>query len=633
MQALQANDWHQSYASLVWPGQSAVMKTRYRDLFEFPADWITRQNLASTPRPWLGVSIKGYASLAPDEKLIFLTQGLLEGKIWFTDPASGKTIDALILKSPSEFKDIGTSTPPNPAIFSIDGRLVYKNDQDYQLAPFIVKQDQSTIPAFAQPRLWVNQPPPGFSTSMSRIAAWVITLENILVGGLIIACLIFGVLNKIRQGKIRTLDIYAGTSGILLLLLASNFWGQVNLLIPRIRLAEGLQSLAIFVINTNLVMVLCSSVKSKLAFRPARAFLLSCGLIVLVYFILNFQDNLKQFTVFSTLDDPFEYQYFARNIFIHRDFLMLGTAPRAYKFLFPYLVGWLHFLFGQSSSAQFFLNAWCAVLSAMVTIKIIQKQGVDAITAMTSASLIVILLFGTYFYLYFQFGLIEPIAVICLLIFFYFSQRKSTAGLLLSGALTLLLRLDYAGALFAGLVFNHSALYGNLREVWRQLLTWLKSAWFRLVKFAIILLLPVFAVIAVYNILTPDYTLNASDTSQTSIVSIFTGLLKVTIGGSPTDIRTMFLDMPIFTAITTLILAGGTLLGLTTLFLRIKVFQSLDMRWGLVVLGYLLVYFVVQPTNYPPRFSTPMLPIAIIILATLADQLFKARLQTIGEEL
>lgn len=71
-------------------------------------------------------------------------------------------------------------------------------------------------------------------------------------------------------------------------------------------------------------------------------------------------NNLRSIASLPADQDGLEYQTFARNIFVHGDAFLAQTPPRAYKVLFPYLVGLLHIGFGQSAAAQFFINAWCA---------------------------------------------------------------------------------------------------------------------------------------------------------------------------------------------------------------------------------------------------------------------------------
>jgi hypothetical protein len=61
----------------------------------------------------------------------------------------------------------------------------------------------------------------------------------------------------------------------------------------------------------------------------------------------------------------------------------------------------------------------------------------------------------------------------------------------------------------------------------------------------------------------------------------------------------------------TLILVCGTSLALFTSVFRFGIFRKIDLRWAIVLLSYFLAFFVVSPTGYSPRFSTPLLPLAI----------------------
>jgi len=60
----------------------------------------------------------------------------------------------------------------------------------------------------------------------------------------------------------------------------------------------------------------------------------------------------------------------------------------------------------------------------MLLIKIAKKAGLRDSIAQATGGLLLALLMGNYFFFYFQFGLIEPPAVLGLLAFFYFAREN-----------------------------------------------------------------------------------------------------------------------------------------------------------------------------------------------------------------
>ena len=614
-----SGNWYATYSTVFEPAYSDIMKAPYQSLFEFPATWLTRQELLSTPKPLLQIHISGYARLEPGEKLVFSTQGLVDGKIQFLDVNSGTGANAQILNNGAAAQGNG----PDLQDFSINGDLSFKNDRNYQLNALIVKPDQTSVSAFDSPKVWVDASVFQLQPILISIAGWLAALENLVLAALVGICLLLGLREIVLRSKLLPVDVFLGVSGTAFLGYLSRNMAILPLPHPVNGLLGVLQLSAMLLIGLNCAVSLLARHRSGSSPDSTRGFLLSCGLVVLGMFLLVYADSLRQFTVFSRLDDPFEYQSLARGIFINQDFLNLQTPPHAYKFLFPYLAGGLHLLFGESSSAQYYLNAWCSMLTAMLLIKMLPKPGREA-----AAGLLLLLLFGNYFFLYFGFGLIEPVAVLCLAAFYYMAQKQNSAGLLLTGILTLLLRMDYVGAVLTGLVLGMPPVYGSFREAWGQVLGWAQKHWARLGIQATILLAPCALVIATYSLLIAHYRLGDADTANNSLATILDGLMRVVFGGTAQELRGLFQDFPLFTSLTTLVLVGGSLLGLGALLLRFKLLRNVDLRWGLIIAGLLAVYLIVHPTGYPPRFSTPLLPIVLLLLASFAIQLLKAKQTT-----
>ncbi len=284
--------------------------------------------------------------------------------------------------------------------------------------------------------------------------------------------------------------------------------------------------------------------------------------------------------------------------------------------LFPYLVGLLHLLFGQSPSALLLANTWFAAGMGMLLIGILQKRDLPGWAASAAAMLQTVVLCLPSFLIFFhRFGLIEPIATFGILLGLYWLQRGRMLPALLTGMVVALLRLDYLGALYASLIVLSDPLTGSFRAAWSAALAFAARRWKLLLGWmAGLLALPV-GTILFYTLTTPNYELRAGDTQQTGLSSALEGLMRILIGGSIGEVSRRFQQMPLDAALVSGALLLGGLVGLGSLVYRWGQWRRTDLRWGILILGLLAVYVVVKPTGYSPRFSTPLLPLGMTAAA------------------
>jgi hypothetical protein len=69
----------------------------------------------------------------------------------------------------------------------------------------------------------------------------------------------------------------------------------------------------------------------------------------------------------------------------------------------------------------------------------------------------------------------------------------------------------------------------------------------------------------------------------------------------------------------------GVVVALLPLVVRTQRMRALDLRWGILVAALFLTYALVRPTGYAPRFSTPLLPLAILALFDSLPRLARTR--------
>jgi hypothetical protein len=264
-------------------------------------------------------------------------------------------------------------------------------------------------------------------------------------------------------------------------------------------------------------------------------------------------------------------------------------------------------------------------LGGIILIKLLTKSGVRPFFAYGAVWLFSIALFGEFSYVYFQMGMIEPLATLFLLLVFWVAQNKQPGWLVIAAVITTSLRLDYAGPTLAAILLFSAPLLGPVKTVWKDAFNWLARHWMQTIFYAFIILIPTLSVIAFYQIVIPDYWLNAKDTHHGSIYSILDGWVRITMGGSRQELYSFFTVYPLITILTTSILSLGTLVGVLTMLIRPGPIQKLDLRWSIILVGFFTIYIFVRPTVYPPRYSTPLLPLALIFLVTLLEHVIVSR--------
>ena len=230
-----------------------------------------------------------------------------------------------------------------------------------------------------------------------------------------------------------------------------------------------------------------------------------------------------------------------------------------------------------------------------------------------SLTALLILCLPSFYLFYFRFGLMEPAAVLLLMATLWLARRKQLAGMTLTGMLAVLMRLDYIGLVFAAALLTCPPLTGSLTDCLSSLRAWLAACWKKLAGYGLALILPPGLILLAYAWLIPGYMLNASDTRPSSFASILEGLVRIILGGSLDELRVRLAANPLDMILISLPLLVGTVFGLLTL-LRLRPFHEIDARWGVLMVAFLLVYCVVLPTGYSPRFSTPLLPLALMVV-------------------
>lgn len=610
--AQQAGSWEKSYASPFSSQYTQLMTRPYYRLREFPIEWINDRFGYDTKNFRLILEFKGYARLDANEQLVFLIDGEKQAQANLKDLETGEVHPAVILSNPSDLADRAPSATLRPGTYQIQGAALFDHFGKARLEPVIVGPDGAWHSALQAGSLFPSRD--GTQVSSSQLMAF----RSLLLPGstgflvLLLACTMVGMYNVWKRGILTTPDLYVAASALPLFLAAR--------LVPKAQFN-------LFLIPVLLVTAAFLSISGRAQKnRPSNlAFLAGTGIVFLILFMSIDLENLRSVTSLPQWQDGIEYQTFARRIYLDGDALLKDTPPRAYKVLFPYLAGALHMAFGQSMVAQSFLSAWCAVLSALLMLRLGEHLRIPSLGSYALAIYYLLVLCTPLLYIiYFRFGLIEPFATLFLLLAIYLASRRRFLLMCLAGLITVLLRLDYLGMASAACVFSAAPLPGSITQAWKGLLVWLKEDWRKVLQYGLVLCVPPALIIAAYFLFVPGYFLNASDTRQTSLAGVLESMMRVVLGGSPAELSSNLSAHPAGTLLITAPLAVGFLLSLASLMVRRGLFAHLDMRLALLIPCLLPAYLVVRPAAYFPRFSLPLLPPELLLIGLVLVRLSRA---------
>lgn len=591
---LASNTWARTYA--LNPAYSEVARLPYRSFLEFPVESINTHGFDKNSF-WMTMKFNGVISLNEDERLVIILQGAEQRQVELVEITSGERFEAATAKSVDDL-DAGTfSDLPYIGNAELTGSLLFANYGNGRFEPVILSPDGSARSAYSQ--IWL-------STSTLDLPTSVFQLIQNLILVLFLGCLVWslwdGLSASYRFGVIDALDIHLALMG----------WGLYYIVDVANKPTIHLLILP-FVLVLFLVKLLDLILRSRT--YSAKGLLFSIGLPILLMFLTLDLPNLQSVVLLPQYQDVSDYQILARNIYIAGDTFLFQSPPWAYKVLYPYVIGLLHVLFGQSLSAQFFLNIWSALLSVLLTIELAAFFGLSKRLsfAVASAFFLIILLPSSFIY-FFRFGLIEPLAIMTLLLGTHFAKEGKFGAMFATGMITGMLRLNFAGAIFTSITLLEPTYVGGFSKVWGSFVNWLRSSWKRWVSYLIAIPLPSLLIAFVYTRVKPGYTLTHEMNDQTSIGSVLMSLTRVVVGGDDEFLRNQIQNSPLDLVLITLPILLGLIVALISLFYRKGIFEKIDLRLSLFLLSMLPVYMVLKPVGYFPRYSWSFLPPALILL-------------------
>ncbi|NWF62793.1 MAG: hypothetical protein HXY38_00665 [Chloroflexi bacterium] len=588
--------WERTYESFLEPSYSQVMQLPYRSFTEMPIESLNRHGFKKEDF-WLVLGVNGVIALKANERLVVLVQGASDHQLVLTDLTTGKQFDVPTVKSKEDLNTSLFNDIPYVGNAQLTGSLQFTRYGNARFQPVILKADGSVQSALSQS--WLSA---SALDSPVRFFSALQTFLALLFLGLFGWSLLGGFINHYQNGTLDSVDVYLALTGLILYYVC-----EVAAKPTVYLLFLALASLFSLIKFLDLTM----RGRTYSSFN----YLFSLGLPFLLMFLPLDIPNLNSVVFVPQYQDTMEYQMLARNIYVAGDAFLLETPPWAYKVLFPYIAGLLHVLFGQSLSAQFFLNVWSALLSVVLMIEVANSFGLTKRNAFVAASLFFLLTMlpvsFTYFY---RFGLIEPVAIMTLLLGAYFGKEGRFGAMFAIGVVTGMLRLNFAGAIFTAITFLAPAFVGGFAQAWGSFIHWLRSDWKRWVSFLVAILLPSLFIACIYRQFHPTYTLTHEMNDQSSLGSALMSLVSVVVGGDQEFLQNQIQRNPQDIVLITLPIFSGLVIALLSLVYRKGLFARLDLRLSLFLLSMLPVYAVLKPIGYFPRYSWSFLPPALILI-------------------
>lgn len=623
-----ADAWRKSYDTSVHPGVSMAIDRPVISGADLPIDWLYRRDRSFTkihyPHPvveptekmgpsWLGLRFESWVDLAPGERVV-LRGGGEERPL--TPDSSGR----------------------------VAGEIVYDADVsgDYAFYPIVVGADGEESDGLTAGRFWRA------AGGARRLSTF---LTPVADGALIAAALLWcaaTILFRWRRGDMDgyLLAVAALGVGVSWLMttpgeefvptwaavVAAGLLSAIPLVAGRrlgcrfttialgwtalfVWLAHGDCSgggwtpvgVAALVASAGLILWFVSDARiDPTGADAAISALIALMPLLFVAYLPGWLANPAGWSAYGPGSDPLTYQVFAHEIFVGGDWLHAAGEPVLfYQPFYRYLVGGLHTLFGQSSSAQRIVDLWgiAAALGGMTIL--VRRTGGAPVWGGVACGLYLLVMTDPLFIWQIGVGMQELTSNLFLYVALALAPAESLAvvatGAILAGFgfVTRIDRIGFAAALGVLSVGGHG---------WRESFVRLRKRWGRLALWVGIVAL-FFAVLPLRNFFVGD-----------TLTMVYQGNweLLLTCDGiecAERSYRQIFFGKGDCVDRGAAVLAVGTAIALASLAIRRGALGAVPVAWGIVLAGLLSPYWIGGPTNFEPRFSYAPLPLTAAILA------------------
>ena len=344
--------------------------------------------------------------------------------------------------------------------------------------------------------------------------------------------------------------------------------------------------------------------------RAAFVIFIATAPAIFAYYLLAWRGFIGAFTAYPVFSDPLAYQVFAREIFLDGDwFHAAGEPVITYQPLYRYFVGALHVIFGQSSVAQWMVDAWSVCLGAATVTMLGVRFGLSPAAGGAAGVMYLALMFGPHFSWHIGYGLQELTGNLFLFALLWVAaggaspRRVALAALL--AVLTVWIRLDRIALALAMVLLFLPPAVGPF-PAWGRLAREALVVWPRLVAYlaavtGAFLLVPLRNLIAGGEF-TLNYQVNMKYLQCHDWECVRWTFEQLLLGSNVCVDRAA---AP---------LVAGTLLALAAMAYRRGSFGAIPLQLPILLFAALIPYLAGGPKNYEPRFSMHLLPFCVILV-------------------
>lgn len=637
----------------------------------------------------LWMTVEGVVRLPPNTKLVLLTKGTKYEALDAVS-LKGEKISIPIINSLEEVQDLKEHPSSEEQIWSISGKFNYFGDS-WAFQPFIVYLDGNIEQRSENDFFWQDKSVIGFKDIELKSYLFLgKTFDCGLFAFLLIWCFRSFQCLKAKKIISYPIIFFSSVAMVLPWLLAIVAFSLSLVRLPY-PLNPQYLSLSIFATGVGVLTFNIWKPKALINIKTdlGHSVFLLFGPAVLFYFTVRWWSDLGQVSLWSLGDDWATYQKLARLIVVDGQWLTAGEPVFHHQPFYRYIVAFLHLLFGPPAMAMRLADIWFLLGTAVILVFLATRYGLSAFTTVLVSSLFIavgagefphigngLAEFATMFFVmlatlflsqrptnYSRVLMAGGLATIgcwlhldrigvaggiaCLLI----NQKKGKAfyvwksflrsaisnwkfiavylAVLGAGLISIVLRNGFVGGRFAFVTASHPNFTGDL--LWGNIFLLLTGKTWPDLPMNTTVIATVLSAILLLGLIGLGWCVRLFRGYLIRIVIVILGLLSpflfFYISDHPPFIGKDWNQLPIDTLILTSVLVPGTLLGITALVWRPAPLAGLPLSLGIIMLGLFSPYLFLHIWGYPPRYSTQLLPWAILSLGIVFDYFFKKYLE------
>lgn len=662
--------WQPTYETIFDPTASATIRRPVIRAVDLPVDWLWRRDVRFTriayPRPrierapdqgadWIGLNLEGWIRLEPGERLIFVGSGVISHSLVSVDETGAKYPLAMT----GFFDPVSSAAGPIGTV-KVEGELIFSNEsrQAYGFDLIVIAPDGTERSALTDHRI---APEPPDAIKSGAIAGMMTTIIDWAIIFVAAVWLFWGLAFRFNR---REIDLYIIVGG-----LAATLTGYATVFHPSFfPFWVGGATMAVVVLGVTLIALLREKVDTgrfvgiaalsvaatagylgvmyidcnggawtplglsalvmatllvcwamtdtgldEKAQRHIVPFLVIFAPLLFFHYLPVWWDGFYAYKPHLPLSDSLTYQIFAREIFIGGDWLhATGEPVTFYQFLYRYVVGFLHLLFGQAVVAQQLLDIWSMLTVSAALFALGHRVGLGPAWWYATAGLYLTNMLGPHFAWHIGLGMQELTCnlflfgaiLVALLYGIAGGMAFVVGGLSGAGFLTRIDRMGVCITVALLTVIDRRSGKGVLAD-WKELFAKIISNWRRLGLAAGLVAIAAGLLIIRNGIIGDSFVLN--DESNLELVTcvgldcVLKNYEQILFGSNRCTDRAAF------------VMITGAVVAILALIFRPAAMRFVPLELSLFLAAALAPYWIGGPMGFEPRFSMHVLPIATAV--------------------